>query len=111
MTARGAHAPGTWITDSCLRDGNAMTQVRTETGGTIDCRMAGPTIDASVEIARFIAAAPETAAQRDQLLSALKALLAVYEITGDHKHALGSDPGDCVACEARAAIARAKGAV
>ena len=45
-----------------------------------------------------------------ELLATLKRLLNAYERTGDHRHIGGPgrwwEDADCIACEARAAIAR-----
>lgn len=44
-----------------------------------------------------------------RIADALDNLLKLYETTGDHEHTEGMFPGDCIACEARIALALVEG--
>lgn len=96
MASEGKHTPGPWEQDGLtVRSSRGIIAKCPvpQDGGTFDCQ----------DNARLIAAAPETKAQRDELLAAIKELLFHFTDDGDHR---GRPELDCVR-RARAAIAKA----
>lgn len=103
---QAAHTPGPWsLEDVGWASDLSIAAPNGETVAVVCNAKEGSEFFCAeqVENGELLAAAPE-------LLAALRAMLNLYARTGDHVHKGYAPNSDCIACQARAVLAKVGGA-